>query len=140
MNAKKEYLELARWAVDEARKAGADGAEAIIADSESLEVSVSGKAVEQFNAVRDAGIGLRFLKDQKMAFGSSNDLAKPAIKDMIAGLAKKVPYHTPDEFNVLAGAEDGPRRGSGRPRPTPWPTIRRWPRPRSRKRSSGPCG
>lgn len=111
MNAKKEYLELARWAVDEARKAGADGAEAIIADSESLEVSVSAKAVEQFNAVRDAGIGLRFLKDQKMAFGSSNDLAKPAIKDMIAGLAKKVPYHTPDEFNVLAGAEDGAKAG-----------------------------
>ena len=107
MTEKKEYLELARWAVDQAKQAGADGAEALVADSESVQISISSKQVEQFNAVRDAGIGLRILKDQKMAFGSSNDLSRDSVKKLVTDLAAKVPFHTPDEFNVLASADAG---------------------------------
>jgi PmbA protein len=104
---KKEFLDLARWAVEQATQAGAGGAEAVIADSESVQISVSGKQVEQFNAVRDAGIGLRILKDRKMVFGSSNDLSRESVRNLIADLMAKVPFHTPDDFNVLAGAEAG---------------------------------
>jgi PmbA protein len=107
MTEKKEYLDLARWAVEQAKQAGADGAEALIADSESVQISISSKQVEQFNAVRDAGIGLRILKDQKMAFGSSNDLSRESVKKLVADLAAKVPFHTPDEFNVLPGTDGG---------------------------------
>jgi PmbA protein len=107
MTEKPEYLDLARWAVEQAKQAGADGAEALIADSESVQISISSKQVEQFNAVRDAGIGVRILKDQKMAFGSSNDLSRESVKKLVTDLAAKVPYHTPDEFNVLAGPDGG---------------------------------
>jgi PmbA protein len=105
MTEKKEYLELARWAVEQAKQAGADGAEALIADSESVDLSVSGKQVEQLNAVRDAGIGLRILKSQKMAFGSSNDLSRESVRKLVTDLMAKVPFHTPDEFNVLPSAD-----------------------------------
>ncbi len=110
MNEKKEYLDLARSAVELAKQAGAGSAEALIVDSESVQISVSSKQVEQFNAVRDAGIGLRILKDQKMAFGSSNDLSLDSVKKLVTDLVAKVAFHTPDEFNVLAetGAGGGP--------------------------------
>jgi PmbA protein len=104
---KKEYMDLALWAVEQAKAAGADGAEAYISDSESVQINVSGRQVEQVQAVLDAGIGVRFLKDLKIAFGSSNDLAKDSVKSLISDLAKKVVFHTQDEFSVLAGKESG---------------------------------
>jgi PmbA protein len=102
---KKEYLDLALWAVEEAKKAGADGAEAFIVDSESVQISVSGRAVEQVTAVRDAGIGLRVMKERKIALGSTNDLTRPVVKSLADDLAKKAPFHTADEFNTLPGTE-----------------------------------
>ena len=35
------------------------------------------------NAVKEAGIGIRVLRDGKMAFGSTNDLSKKAVGDMV---------------------------------------------------------
>jgi PmbA protein len=107
MKQKEEYMELARQVVDMAKKAGADAAEAFISDTDSVQVSVSGREVEQVNAVREAGIGLRLLKDQKLAFGSTNELSKKSVQSLVGNLMKKVVFHTPDEFNVIAGKESG---------------------------------
>lgn len=115
MDFKKEYLEIAEFAVERAAKAAAGGngagpaaqAEAYIDDAESLTISVSGRAVEQFNAVKEAGIGVRVLRGGKMAFGSSNDLSKKAVGELVDGLVKKAAFHSADEFNVIPGAEDG---------------------------------
>ncbi len=107
MKEKKEYMELARQAVDMAKKAGADAAEAFISDTDSVQVSVSGREVEQMSAVKEAGIGLRLLKDQKLAFGSTNELSKKSVQSLVSDLMKKVVFHTPDEFNVIAGKESG---------------------------------
>jgi PmbA protein len=107
MKEKKEYMDLALYAVDLARKAGADAIEAFVSDTQSVEINVSGRQVETVNAVVEAGVGLRLLKDQKLAFGSSNELSRDAVKNLVEGLMKKVPYHSPDEFNVIAGTEGG---------------------------------
>lgn len=107
MKRKKEYIDLAQYAADLAKKSGADAAEAFITDSEEVQIHVSNREAEQVNASHDAGIGIRILKDQKMVFGTSNDLSKRSIKDMISDLLRKVPYHTPDEFNVIPGKEFG---------------------------------
>ena len=109
MNFKKEYLDIAQLAVERAKKAGAGeaAAEAYVNDTESIQVNVSARAVEQMSAVKEAGIGVRVLRDGKMAFGSTNDLSKKAVGDMVDGLVKKVVYHTADEFNVIPGAADG---------------------------------
>jgi PmbA protein len=105
MQEKKEYMELARVAVEFGKKSGADAAEAFIADTVAAEVKVSGRKVEEVNAVREAGVGLRLLKDQKLAFGSTNELSEKAVRSLIGDLMKKVVFHTPDEFNVIAGKE-----------------------------------
>jgi PmbA protein len=106
VNFKQQYLDIARSAVERAKKAGA-AAEAFVNDAESIQVSVSARAVEQMSAVKEAGIGIRVLRDGKMAFGSTNDLSKAAVGGMVDDLVKKVVYHTVDEFNVIPGAEDG---------------------------------
>jgi len=107
MNEKKVYMDLAQYAVDEAKKAGADAAEALISDSERVEVFASNRTVESLNAASEAGIGIRILNDQKMIFGSTNELSRNSVKDMVSDLMRKVPYHTPDEFNVISGKENG---------------------------------
>ena len=47
------------------------------------------------------------IKNQKLVFGSSNDLAKDSVKKLVEDLMKKVPYHSPDEFNTVPGKESG---------------------------------
>jgi PmbA protein len=106
MKEKKEYMDLAVYAVEQGKKAGADAAEAFISDAESVQVNISDRQVEQLNAVREAGIGLRLLKDQKLAFGSTNELSKTAVQSMVKNLMSKVVFHTPDEFNVIIGKEE----------------------------------
>jgi PmbA protein len=107
MQEKKEYLELAQYAVEQGKKSGAEAAEAYISDTESVQVTVNNRQVEQMNAVREGGIGLRLLKDQKLAFGSTNELSRRAVQGVVADLMKKVVHHTPDEFNVIASKEFG---------------------------------
>ncbi len=106
MKENQKYMELTRWAVEMAGKAGAEGAEAFLSDSESIQISVSGRQVEQVNAVREAGIGLRLLQGQKMVFGSTNELTQSSIQNLVNELMRKVPFHTPDEFNVIPGKEN----------------------------------
>jgi len=107
MKEKKEYIDLAKYAVDQAKKAGADAAEVFISDSENVEVFVSNRAVESLNASSEAGIGIRILKDQKMIFGSNNELLKDSVKDLVSDLMRKVPFHTPDDFNTIHDKENG---------------------------------
>jgi PmbA protein len=107
MKQKKEYMDLALYAAELAKKTGADAAETYVTDSNEVTIDVSNREVELANSSSDAGIGIRILKDQRMAFGTSNDLSKSSIKEMISDLIKKVPFHTPDEFNVIPGKEFG---------------------------------
>jgi len=107
MKEKKEYMDLALWAVEAAKKAGADAAEAFITDSESVQINISERQVEQVNAARDTGIGIRVMKDQKVAFGSTNDLSRTSVQGVVADLVKKVPFHTADEFLVIPGKDGG---------------------------------
>ena len=111
MKQKKEYMDLTQYAVDQAVKAGADAADAFVTDSQNVQIFVSNRSVESVNSSSDAGIGIRILKDQKMIFASNNDLSRSAIKEMVTDLMKKVPFHTPDEHNVIYGKEFGVLEG-----------------------------
>jgi PmbA protein len=111
MKEKKEYMDLVQNAVDQAKKTGADAAEAFISDSQKVEIFVNNRAVESVNASNEAGIGLRILKDHKMIFGSSNELLMNSIKGMVSDLMRKISFHTPDEFNVIYGKEYGVLKG-----------------------------
>jgi PmbA protein len=102
-----KYMEIVVFAVEQAKKLGADEADAFLSDSQTVQINVSNRQTEQVNAVVDAGIGLRIIKDQKLVFGSSNDLDKESVKKLVDDLMKKCPYHSQDEFNTVAGKENG---------------------------------
>jgi PmbA protein len=101
MKKNKELLDLVLFAVDHAKRIGSDSAEAYISDTEKCEITISDQNVETFNIYQDTGIGIRIIKDQKLNFGSSNDLSKDSIKELLNNLIKKVKYHTPDQFYTL---------------------------------------
>jgi len=112
VNFKKAHMDIAALAVERAKKTGRSAgatvaAEAFVSDQETIQVNVSGRAVEQMNAVKEAGIGVRVLRDGKMAFGSTNDLSPQAVEGLVDGLVKKVVYHTADEANVIPANDDG---------------------------------
>jgi PmbA protein len=111
MKQKKEYMDLSQYAVERAIKAGAGAADAFITDSQNVEIYTSNRSVQSVNASSDAGVGIRIMKDQKMIFASNNDLSKDAIKALVEDLMEKVPFHTPDEFNVIYGKEYGTLEG-----------------------------
>lgn len=100
---KKQYLDLVQFAIEKAKKAGADEAEAFISDSNSIRIDVSQREIEGLNAANNLGIGFRLLKEGKMISGSSNDLSKSAVLDLLDDLMRKVVFHTVDEFNTLPG-------------------------------------
>ncbi len=106
MKEHKTYMELVHLAVDQAIKQGADVAEAFVSNTQSVQINVSNRQAEQVNAYNEVGIGLRILKEQKLIFGSSNDLSKESLKILISDLLKKVKYHTVDEFNVIPEKDD----------------------------------
>ena len=105
MKKNKELLDLALFAVDHAKRIGSDSAEAYISDTQTTEITISDQNVETFNIYQDIGIGIRLLKDQKLIFGSSNDLSKDSIKELLNNLIRKVKYHTVDQFYMLPGKE-----------------------------------
>jgi PmbA protein len=104
-------LDLVEAAVETAMRAGADAAEACVSEDNSVQIEVSDGAVETVSAVSDSGVGIRILKDQRLIFGSSNDLALPSVRGMVSDLMRKVEYHSEDEFNVIPGPESGRLEG-----------------------------
>jgi PmbA protein len=103
MKMNQNLMNLVLFAVEQAKKYGADSVEAFISDSQAVDIEVNNQEIDKLNARNQTGIGLRILKDGKMIFGSSNDLEKSALKSFISDLIKKVPYHSVDTFNIIPG-------------------------------------
>jgi PmbA protein len=81
-------VDLVRHAVDAARKAGADAADALQAASHSVEVRVRGEEVEYVKQAREHTLGLRAFvrgpRGLRSALVSTSDLAKQALERLAA--------------------------------------------------------
>lgn len=98
---------LTQQLLDAARKAGADGADALAVDGTSLSIDVREGKLEQAERSEGTDIGLRVFVGQRQACVSSSDTSAETIRDMaeravlMAGLAPEDPYirqATADEF------------------------------------------
>ena len=94
-------LELAEKLIDQARKHGADEAEAFVMESSEVEIKVRDGQPETVNYTDSSGYGIRILKDGKMGFASSNNFDLNESDSVISRLVKYTEKHTPDEHNVL---------------------------------------
>ncbi len=97
-----ESLTLLSDVIGKAKKAGADAADAILADGESTSVAYRLGELEQLEHSEGGDVGLRVLVGKKQAIVSSSDRSPQALDELVdraVSMAKTVPD---DEFLGLA--------------------------------------
>jgi PmbA protein len=90
-------------ALECARRAGAQHAEACIEHTRGFSVRVRTGAIETLKQSGTLGIGLRVIVDGAVAFVSSTDLAPAALDDLARRAVTLARFSTPDAANALPG-------------------------------------
>jgi PmbA protein len=104
---------VAASAVERARRAGADHAEACVQSSRSFSVEVNGGKVETLKQSATRGVGLRVIAGGAVGFVSSNDLGPERLDDLARRAVALARLSTPDPANALpAPAEAGESAGA----------------------------
>lgn len=104
---------IAAEAVERARRAGADQAEACVESSRSFSVEVNGGKIETLKQSATRGLGLRVIVGGAVGFVSSNDLSGERVEDLARRAVALARLSTPDAANALptpaeAGDAGGP--------------------------------
>jgi PmbA protein len=104
---------IAAEAVERARRAGADQAEACVESSRSFSVEVNGGKIETLKQSATRGLGLRVIVGGAVGFVSSNDLGGERMEDLARRAVALARLSTPDPANALptpaeAGEAGGP--------------------------------
>src|SRR6202049_3002768 len=76
-------LELASWALDEAKRKGASAAEVLLVSGESLSAGVRLGEVEKLKSSRERRLGLRVFSGQSSATSSTAEIEQDSLKDFI---------------------------------------------------------
>jgi len=77
-------IELAGWALDEARRNGASAAEVLCVTAESLAAGVRLGEVEKLKSSRERRLGLRVFCEQSSATSSTAELERDSLGDFVA--------------------------------------------------------
>jgi PmbA protein len=77
-------VDLANWALDEAKRKGASAAEVLCVSAESLEAGVRMGEVEKLKSSRERRLGLRIFCGQSSATSSTAELERDSLADFIA--------------------------------------------------------
>jgi len=92
---------LAADAVERARRAGADHAEAVTAASRSFSVRVNGGRIETLEQSAARTLGLRVIVGGAVGFVSSSDHRPEALDDLARRAVALARFSTPDDCNQL---------------------------------------
>jgi PmbA protein len=98
-------------AVERARAAGADEAEACVERGRAFTVRVNGGDIETLKQSGTLGLGLRVIVGERVGFVSTNDLGSDAIADLARRAVALARHSSPDPANALivpADAGEGP--------------------------------
>jgi PmbA protein len=123
-------LRLGSEAVERARRAGADHAEACLESLRSFTVRVNGGEIESLKQSVTRGLGLRVLVGGAQGFVSSTDLAPASLDELARHAVALARFSTPDEANAFptpadAGDEALPELELTDPALLAWPAERR---------------
>lgn len=100
-----ELEKLVALALDEARKAGVDQAEAAASQDKGLSATARLGDVESLEYTNDRGIGITVFKDSCKGNASTSDLSPAAIREAVAKAVSFARITAPDEYSGLADAE-----------------------------------
>jgi PmbA protein len=123
-------LRLGAEAVERARRAGAEHAEACLESVRSFNVRVNGGEIESLKQSVTRGLGLRVLVGGAQGFVSSTDLEPAALDELARHAVALARFSTPDEANAFpapadAGDGDPPDLALVDPALLAWPPERR---------------
>ncbi len=97
----KERKELAMWAVEFAKKQGANEVAASINNSRSVEIEVREQKIEKIKESTTNGLSLNIYRDHKYSGHSTNNLNKKDLEKFISEAVEATKYLTADEFREL---------------------------------------
>lgn len=97
----KETLELARWAVSQARKQGANEASVDLGSNRSVEVEVRAGKLEKLQEAGRHGLSLSVYLDHRYSSHTTNDLRKDALAGFISEAVAMTKHLAPDPFRML---------------------------------------
>ena len=100
-----ELEHLVSLALDEARKAGVDQAEAAASQDAGLSATARLGDVENLEYTNDRGIGITVYKDSCKGNASTSDISPAAICEAVAKAVSFASATAPDEFAGLADAD-----------------------------------
>src|ERR1700688_3669490 len=100
---------LAQWALDEARRAGATGAEVRCVSAESLAAGVRLGEVEKLKSSRERRLGIRVFVGQSSATASTAEFERKALGEFVADTVRLARLTAPDQWSGLPDPALHPR-------------------------------
>lgn len=97
----KESLELARWAVGQARKAGANDAAANVTSDRSIEVEVRAGKVDKLQEAGQSALSMSIYCDKRYSQHRTSDLRRDALARFIAEAVAMTRYLAQDPHRAL---------------------------------------
>src|ERR1700680_962567 len=102
-------LELASWALDEAKRKGASAAEVLLVSGESLSAGVRLGEVEKLKSSRERRLGLRVFSGQSSATSSTAEIEQDSLKDFIKSTVDLARLTAQDPWSGLPDASLHPK-------------------------------
>lgn len=98
---KKEKLELARWAVDYARKSGADDAAVDIVQSRDIETEFRKGQLDQLKESTQSSLDLSLYANNRYSNHATNDIRRESLEKFIAEAVAMTKYLSEDKYRSL---------------------------------------
>jgi PmbA protein len=95
--------DLVQAAVEEARRSGAEAAEAYYGSSEEIVIEVRDGEVENLKIARESGVGIRILRGGCLGFAYTSGLGWPQVREAVAAAMANARAASPDSFNNIPG-------------------------------------
>ncbi len=97
----KEKLEMAHWAVAQAKKHGADEVAISISNSRDIEIEYRDKKIETLKESSQNSLSLTIYTDHKFSNHTTNDIRKESLAPFISEAVAMTKYLSSDQFREL---------------------------------------
>ena len=98
---RKERIDLAQWAVDCAKKYGANQVAVSIVNNRNIEIEFRDKQIDKLMESTRNSLGIQLYVDQRYSSHSTNDLKKDSLDPFIREAVASTKYLTVDEYRQL---------------------------------------
>ncbi len=93
--------DLVAAAVEDAKRYGADLADAFFSQNHELVIEVRNGEVENLKVARESGIGIRLIKEGRLGFAYTSDLGLDSIRETVRAALANARIGSPDLNNVF---------------------------------------